>query len=167
MAEAPYNVYRCSDGWIALLCVSEKHWQGLLDAMGRLDLLDDAKFKDLQARVDHIDELDDLIEGWTSGFGKDELIRILTGKRIPCAPVRELDEVVNDSHMHERGTLKRIDHPELGEVVLPTGPMIFPGTEQAELVPSKGLGADNEAVYIGWLGLDPTEFQSLQRSGAI
>ncbi len=167
MAEAPYNVYCCTDGWVALLCVSDKHWEGLLGAMGRLDLLDEPKFKDLQARVDHIDELDALIDGWTAGFAKEDLVKILTGKRIPCAPVREIDEVVNDPHMHERGTLRRIDHPELGNVVLPTGPMMFGDTEKIELSPSKTLGADNESVYSGWLGLDPDEYAALKKAGAV
>lgn len=167
MAEAPYNVYRCTDGWVALLCVSDKHWEGLLDAMGRRDLLDAPQFKDLQARVDHIDELDGLIDAWTAGFSKDDLVALLTGKRIPCAPVREIAEVVNDPHMHARGTLRRIDHPELGSVVLPTGPMIFSETEKTVLSPSKALGADNEAVFAQWLGLDPDEWAALQAAGAV
>lgn len=167
LAEAPYNVYACKDGWVALLCVSDQHWEGLVDAMGRRDMLDDPKFHDLQSRVDNIDELDRIIEGWTRSFTKDELIRILTAKRIPFAPVREIDEVVNDPHMHARGTLKRIDHPELGNVVLPTGPMIFPGSEGLDLVPSKHLGADNASVYADWLGVGPEELSILMERGAV
>ncbi|WP_231493231.1 CaiB/BaiF CoA transferase family protein [Paracoccus pantotrophus] len=167
MAEAPYNVYGCTDGWVALLCVADKHWEGLLQAMGRTDLLAEPRFKDLQARVDNIDELDALIEGWTSQHSKADLMQILTAKRIPSAPVREIDEVVNDPHMHARGTLKRIEHPELGSVVLPTGPMIFPGTEKTELVPSKTLGADNDAVYADWLGLEPEDYAALKQAGAV
>lgn len=167
LAEAPYNVYPCKDGWLALLCVSDQHWEGLVDAMGRRDMLDAPKFHDLQSRVNNIDELDEIIAGWTSGLIKDELIEILTAKRIPFAPVREIDEVVNDPHMHARGTLKRVDHPELGNVVLPTGPMIFPGSEELELVPSKHLGADNRSVYSDWLGLDAAEISRLIEKGAI
>lgn len=167
MAEAPYNVYACKDGWVALLCVSDKHWEALVDAMGRRDMLDDPKFVDLHSRVGNIDELDGIIDGWTRGFTKDEMIAILTARRIPFAPVREIDEVVNDPHMHERGTLKRIDHPDLGNVVLPTGPMIFPGSEGLELVPSKRLGADNGSVYENWLGLSADELAQLVVNGAV
>ncbi|RJG04512.1 CoA transferase [Noviherbaspirillum sedimenti] len=167
MAEAPYNVYTCRDGWVALLCVSEKHWESLLETMGRMDMLNDPKFVDLQARVDNINELDSIINGWTSQFTKDDLVRLLTAKRIPCAPVREIDEVVNDPHMHARGTLQRIDHPELGNVVLPTGPMIFPGTEQTTLTPSKMPGDDNELVYSAWLGVSPEELGTLKDMGVV
>jgi len=167
LAEAPYNVYACKDGWVALLCVSDQHWEGLVDAMGRRDMFDDPKFHDLQSRVDNIDELDGIIEGWTRDHTKDEMIGILTARRIPFAPVREIDEVVNDPHMHARGTLKRIDHPELGNVVLPTGPMIFPGSEELDLVPSKHLGADNASVYGDWLGVGPEELSTLMERGAV
>lgn len=162
MAEAPYNVYRCKDGFVALLCVSEKHWEALLAAMGRLDLLGNEKFLDLQARVNNIDELDALIEGWTQTQNKDALVEELMRRRIPHAPVREIDEVVNDPHMHARGTLRRIEHPELGSVVLPTGPMMFADTERTELQPSKAIGADNNDVFADWLGLDAVEIEELR-----
>jgi crotonobetainyl-CoA:carnitine CoA-transferase CaiB-like acyl-CoA transferase len=166
MAEAPYNVYTCRDGFVALLCVSDKHWESLLDAMGRNDLLADPRFIDLQARVNNIDALDSIIDTWTRGFTRDDLFALLTQKRIPAAPVREIDEVVNDAHMHERGTLKRIDHPDLGTVVLPAGPMIFPGSEGMELTPSKAVGADNRSVFSEWLGVSPDEFDKLKTAGA-
>lgn len=165
MAEAPYNVYPCSDGYVALLCVSERHWQSLLEAMGRLDLLADRRFDNLQHRVDNIDELDAMIGAWTCGFTKEKLVRVLTEKRIPFAPVREIDEVVNDPHMHARGTLKRLDHPELGSVVLPAGPMFFGDTPRAELIPSKAVGADNQAVFGDWLGLNDEEMIALGKGG--
>lgn len=166
MAEAPYNVYGCTDGWVAMLCVSERHWEALLNLMGRQDLLGAAKFKDLQSRVDNIDELDAMIEAWTRQFDKQTLVDSLIKARIPCAPVREIDEVVNDPHMHARGTLKRIDHPELGEVVLPTGPMLFSGATRPDLRPSKAVGADNAAVFGRWLGVGDDELAALEKSGA-
>ncbi|GGB27106.1 CaiB/BaiF CoA transferase family protein [Allosediminivita pacifica] len=166
MAEAPYNVYPCSDGHVALLCVSERHWESLLSAMHREDLIGVDRFSDLQHRVDNIDELDALIGGWTSGFTKAALVEVLTARRIPCAPVREIDEVVNDPHMHARGTLKRLEHPELGEVVLPAGPMFFGDSARAELIPSKAVGADNRHVFGDWLGLDEEELAALSRGGA-
>lgn len=166
MAEAPYNVYGCTDGWVAMLCVSERHWEALLTLMGRQDLLGAEKFRDLQSRVNNIDELDAMIEAWTRQFDKQTLVESLIKARIPCAPVREIDEVVNDPHMHAHGTLKRIDHPELGEVVLPTGPMLFSDSTRPDLSPSKAVGADNAAVFGGWLGVGDDDLAALEKSGA-
>ena len=41
MAVAPYNIYDTSDGWLAIICMSERHWRGLATAMGRPELIDD------------------------------------------------------------------------------------------------------------------------------
>jgi crotonobetainyl-CoA:carnitine CoA-transferase CaiB-like acyl-CoA transferase len=167
LAEAPYNVYPTSDGWVALFCVTEAHFAGLATAMKRPELLQDARFADLKARVANIDALDALISEWTATQTKSELSETATRCRVPCAPVRELDEVVNDPHMHERGTLQRLHHPELGEVVLPSGPLRYGGSQPREVTPSKAVGADTVAVLRDWLGLSVQEIDALVASGAV
>ncbi len=42
------------------------------------------------------------------------------GRRVPSAPVRTAPEVMADPHMHERGMLVDIEHPELGPITVPT-----------------------------------------------
>jgi formyl-CoA transferase len=49
--------------------------------------------------------------------------------RVACAPVRDLTEVVNDPHLHERGMLQKQDHPELGPIVVQHSPLRYLGTE--------------------------------------
>jgi crotonobetainyl-CoA:carnitine CoA-transferase CaiB-like acyl-CoA transferase len=61
--------------------------------------------------------------------------------------VRTLVEVVNDPHLHERGSLQWIDHPEYGRIVVPTTPLRFGGEDAAvPYRPSAGLGADTAAI---------------------
>jgi len=167
LAESPYNVYAAKDGWIALFCVSEAHFAGLAAAMGRPDLPGEPRFVDLKARVANMDELDAQISAWTSSKTKSELLELTTRHRVPCAPVRELEEVVNDPHMHERGSLQRVVHPDLGEVVLPTGPLRYADAAPTELSPSKRVGADSADVLRDWLGLSSTEIEALVAGGAI
>jgi CoA:oxalate CoA-transferase len=167
LAESPYNVYPTSDGWLALICVTEAHWQALTDAMGRTDLRDDPRFATLRTRVAHMDLVDEIVSEWTRRFTKQDLFELLLQSRIPSAPVRDLSEVMNDPHLHARGALKRVEHPALGEAVLPTGALRFGDGDPPELVPSKELGADNEAVYCGWLGLSSGELGRLQAEGVV
>jgi formyl-CoA transferase len=135
--------------------------------MGRADLREDPRFATLKARVAHMDLVDEIVSGWTRDFAKEDLFQLLLERRIPSAPVRDLGEVMNDPHLHERGALKRVDHPALGEAVLPTGALRFGEATPPELVPSKELGADNEAVYCGWLGLSPGELGQLRAEGVV
>ena len=161
MAEAPYNVYPTKDGYIAIICVSEIHWKSLLGVMQRQDLLTEPRFADLKSRVEHVDEIDELVGAFTSGLKKQELFDLLMRSRVPCSPVRDLDEVVNDEHMHSRRALEWVEHPMYGRVCLPNSPMRYDGVEPMEIRPSGELGCDNRAVYGDWLGLSDAELEKL------
>jgi crotonobetainyl-CoA:carnitine CoA-transferase CaiB-like acyl-CoA transferase len=87
--------------------------------------------------------------------------------RIPCAPVRTVPEVMNDPHMHGRGMLERIEHPELGNIVVPSTPLRLHGADKVPTAPSPTIGQHNEEVYGGWLGLSPGEIIELKQQGVI
>src|SRR5205823_1026737 len=85
--------------------------------------------------------------------------------RAPLAPVREVDEVMNDAHMHERGMLEWIEHDEIGPVVVPNSPLRYHGADKVETTPSPKLGQHNAEIYGGWLGLSAEEIGELTRDG--
>lgn len=167
LAEAPYNVYPTADGHIAIICVSEAHWKALLKAMQREELLVDPRFASLKLRVEHMDEVDELVADFTAQHPKKALFDLLMGHRVPCAPVRNLDEVVNDEHMHARRALEWVEHPMYGRVCLPNSPMRYDGVEPVALRPSGELGRDNREVYGDWLGLPADEITRLQAEEVI
>ena len=167
LAESPYNVYPTVDGHIAIICVSETHWKALLKAMQREDLQVDVRFTDLKQRVEHMDEVDELVAVFTAQHTKKALFDLLMSHRVPCAPVRDLDEVVNDEHMHARRALEWVEHPLYGRVCLPNSPLRFDGVEPMAIRPSGALGCDNEAVYGDWLGLPKAEIAKLQAEEVI
>jgi len=166
LAESPYNVYPTSDGYIAIICVGEQHWKNLLDAMGRAELGADSRFANLKTRVAHMDVIDDLVSGFTKRYNKQDLFALLMKHRVPCAPVRTLMEVVNDPHLHQRGMLQWIDHPELGRIVVQSSPIRFDGAPPLPHEASRKLGADNESV-LGWLGKSQDEVARLAREGVV
>ncbi|MBV9815267.1 MAG: CoA transferase [Alphaproteobacteria bacterium] len=164
---APYNVFTTADGHVAIHVVTEAHFQNLLKAMGREDLADDPRFATNAARVAHMDEADALVETWTRTLPKMEVFARAKEYRIPCAPVRTAPEVMNDPHMHERGMLARIDHPELGEIVVPATPLRLHGTDKVEPGPSPTIGQHNTEIYGGWLGLSAAAIAELKATAVI
>ena len=78
-----------------------------------------------------------------------------------------IEEVVNDPHLHQRGMLQWVDHPELGRIVVQSSPMRYDGTPQLPHQPSRKLGEDNEGVLTGWLGLSRDDVTRLAREGVI
>ena len=166
MAEAPYNVYPASDGYIAIICVGDVHWRSLLSAMQRDDLAGDPRFASLKDRVANIDSVDALVSEWTASRSKQALFEHLMANRVPCAPVRDLDEVVNDPHLHERGALQWQEHPELGRIVVMQSAMRYKDSAPRTLEPSRALGADTEAV-LRRVDRTDDEIAALRRDGVV
>ena len=167
LASAPYNAFPTKDGWVAIHVVTEEHWRNLLRAMGHSDLLNDARFTSNTARTMNIDATEALVTAWTTTLEKAEVAAIAKRYKIPAAAVRNAVEVMNDTHMHERGMLQRIDHPSLGSIIVPNSPLRLHGADQIEPLPSPLLGQHNLDVYGDWLGLGVDGVEALQQAGAI
>lgn len=164
---SPYNVYRTKDGYVVLNAPGDHHFRAILDVMGRSDLKDDPRFMTRGSRVVNFAAVDELIEGWTQTQPKADVAQRMLAAKVPCAPVRDLDEVMHDENMHARGSLQWIDHPELGRVVLPHSPLIFEGTERRPIEPSRPLGASNHDVFGTWLGHSDAELAAFAQDGVI
>ncbi len=167
LASAPYNAFVTTDGHVAVHVVTEEHWPNLLRAMGREDLLDDPRFRSHPDRAANMEATEAVVSAWTSTHTKAEVAAILKRARVPCAPVRNAIEVMNDAHMHARGMLQHVNHPSLGDVILPNSPLRLHGADRTEAVPSPALGQHNAEVYGDWLGLGADGVAALRREGAI
>ena len=79
MAEdSPRNTYETADGeWIAISASSQRTFERLARAIGRPELVDDPRFKDNPSRVDHADELDEVLSAWFSPRSFAEAMTIL------------------------------------------------------------------------------------------
>ena len=164
---APYNVYATSDGYVVLNCPGDHHFRAVLDVIGRPELKDDPRFASRSSRVVNFQAVDELIESWTKTATKHEVAKRLLAAAVPCAPVRNLVEVMNDDNMHARGSLQSIDHPQLGRVALPHSPLVFEGTPRLPLQPSRPLGSSNDEIFGEWLGHCEQELSAWKREGVI
>lgn len=166
-AVVPYNVYPAADGHVAIIVITEQQWNHLCTAMDQPALAADERFASHRRRYRHAAELDDIIGRWTSARPREEVVAILKKARVPVAAVRGVDEVVGDPHLHERGAIQTVEHPEAGQLVVPHSPLRFRGTPLVPLRPSPPLGRDNEAVFCGELGLSKEELEELRAEGVI
>ena len=164
---SPYNVYATNDGYVVLNAPGDHHFRAILDVMGRGDLKSDPRFLTRVSRVEHFAAVDALIEGWTRSLGKDDVAKRMLAAKVPCAPVRNLAEVMHDENMHARGSLQWVDHPELGRVVLCHSPLVFEGTARPSLEPSLPLGASNDEIIGAWLGHSDAEVAAFKADGVI
>jgi CoA:oxalate CoA-transferase len=164
---SPYNAYPTSDGYVVINSPGDHHFRAILDVIGRPDLKDDPRLVTRSARVQNFELVDELLEGWTRGQTRNEVADKLLARAVPCAPVRNLREVMADRNMHARGSLQWVDHPELGRVPLPHTPLTFEGVPRPPLEPSLPLGACSEEIVTGWLGRTQEEFEALRAEGVV
>ena len=164
---APYNVYQCADGYVAIICVQEAHWQNLCDLMERPELKEDPRLETQALRAEHEDIVDEAVEAWTRTLPKAVAARLMRENRVPAAQVRNLEEVTADPHMHKRGMLHDIDHPEMGKVVLPTSPLRFHGSPDPSIQLEPAVGANTNDVLKEWLDMDDTAVSNLRDSKAV
>jgi CoA:oxalate CoA-transferase len=164
---APYNVFEAADGHVAIHIVTEAHFQNLLKAMGREDLRDDKRFSTNAARTANMDATDDLVAAWTRTRTRADIFAATKQYKIPCAPVRTAPEVMHDPHMHSRGMLEDVVHPELGPITVPSSPLRLHGAAPAPTTPSPTIGQHNSEIYGTWLGLSEVEVAGLKEAGVI
>jgi crotonobetainyl-CoA:carnitine CoA-transferase CaiB-like acyl-CoA transferase len=146
LAVAPYNIYPASDGWLAIICISERHWRGVATALGRVELIDDERFRTEKDRVTNIDAVDEEVSAVTRTRTRAELVADLQAAGVPCAPVKSIREVDTDEHLIQRGMIQFVEHPARGRVPVPGCPLRLSDSPVGQLRAAPPLGASTEDV---------------------
>jgi formyl-CoA transferase len=167
MSLCPYNVYPTSDGYVAIITNNDQHWNWLVQALDATALATDPRFATVKDRCDYMDEVDAAIGAITARYAKTELFELLIRNRVPCAPVRTVTEVIQDPHLHARGSLRWIDHPEYGRIVVPTSPLRFVHEDRVPYRASAALGEDTEAILEERLHLDAAAIARLREDAVV
>ncbi|HZO83113.1 MAG TPA: CoA transferase [Candidatus Binataceae bacterium] len=158
----PYNVYPARDGYVLILAADHHRWRRLCELMGRPELADDPRFVNVRARAKRIDEVDELVSNWTRAHTRQELMTALGAADVFCGIVKELDEVMTDAHLHERGMLREIDDPRLGRITIWTSPLRMNAEAAEPRSCAPALGADTDDFYRSELGLDDAALAGLR-----
>ena len=113
---APHDNYRCADddSWVAIAVRSDEEWTRLCSVMDVPGLAHDARFSDLNSRLENADELDAIVCDWTHDKDAYEVTRLLQAEGIPSAPVLKANELPDNPQLRERGFIQSLDHPETG-----------------------------------------------------
>jgi len=152
---APLDNYPTADGqFVCIVAGSDANFARLCAAMERPDLVDDPKWKTLADRARGADEINGIVEAWTSSRTAAEIEDACLAAGVPAGPAYTAADIAADPHMAERGDLLRIDDPVLGPVLQQAPFPRFVG--EIAPVPSGApeLGADNDEVWGELVGAD-------------
>jgi benzylsuccinate CoA-transferase BbsF subunit len=165
---APHNVYKAwgVNRWIAIEVHDDDQFKSLADAMGQPDLASDPKFATCEARKQNEQELDGIVEAWTSKRDRDRTTRLLISAGVAAAPSRDSRDLYADRHLQERGAFVKVDHPDLGELELISTPWKLDGL-QVDAVRAPFLGEHSDEVIKDIVGLDDAGMKALRDSGIV
>jgi len=166
----PGDLFKCAPGgdndYCYILCTTPEMWQNLCAAIGQPNLANDDRFADPRTRAKNIDALTEIITAWTMQHTKMEVFKILGEAGVPCGPVLDSVELLNDPHMKERGMVVTVQHPVRGEFTMPGCPVRLEHSP-VEVKSAPLHGEHNAQVYKDFLGLGAVELDSLKAEGII
>ena len=166
---APHNVYLCceEDSWVSIAVTGDAEWRALCKAMDQAALAEDDRYRSLEGRKTHEDELDAIIAAWTSKNYAREVANLLQRVGVAASPVLSAPGLLADPHMEERGTFVSVEHPWAGTHIYPGIPWRMSATPGRVRWSAPGLGQDNNTVYGEVLGLSDERIQELLDHGVI
>ena len=110
----------------------------------------------------------DAINAWASQLTAAEVVDKINAAGIPAAVVYNFADIEADENFTvHRQMIKKMHHPEMGEILYINNPLRFTESGQREAVPAAPLGAYNEEIYGQYLGMSPAEVAQLKENGTI
>jgi crotonobetainyl-CoA:carnitine CoA-transferase CaiB-like acyl-CoA transferase len=160
---APRNAYLTKDGkWLGLSASAQSIAERVMEIVGRPDLIEEPWFADHMGRIEHIDELDAIIQDWIGERTADEVLRAFAEGEAAIAPIYSIADIVHDPQYEERETLVRVPHPRLGSVLMQNVIPRLSDTPGQIRHPGPEIGEHNEEIYCGELGLSREELDELR-----
>jgi crotonobetainyl-CoA:carnitine CoA-transferase CaiB-like acyl-CoA transferase len=161
------NSYRAGDGrWLWLLGLQgDRHWPDLLRALDRPDLLDDPRFSNIRVRRENNGECVRILDAAFAAKPLDEWGVRLDRANMWWAPVRSLDEAIDDPQLRANGGVVKVPVAD-GEADMLASPADFHGTPWRPTMPVPECGQHSEEVLLE-LGYDWEAITQLKESGAV
>jgi crotonobetainyl-CoA:carnitine CoA-transferase CaiB-like acyl-CoA transferase len=157
----PSQLYRTKDGWLFVMAQTQGFWELLCERLGRADLK--AQYPDFVARREHRDALTRILDGEFLKRNTQDWLAELRGT-IPCAPVYDMAQALENPYFRERGGVQVFDHPDQPGFKLVASP--FRLDEPLPAQPAPKLGEHTDAL-LRELGYGEAEIVKLKAQRAV
>jgi formyl-CoA transferase len=164
----PGTTYRCRPGGpndYVFIFVQPQMWHPLLRAMGRADLVGDPRYETGEARWQHRDDVNALVEAWTMQRSKHEVMKILAGAGVPCGACLDTGEVLADPHLRARDMIVEVEHPVRGRYITAGNPVKL-SASPTKISAAPLLGQHCHEI-LSELGYNDAAISALKSEGAI
>jgi formyl-CoA transferase len=164
---APRNIYKTSDGyWVSLSASTQAMTEILFRAIGRPELISDARFLNNEARLQNVVELNRILAGHIAVITRDECLSRLQPAGVTIAPVYDMRDIEADPHFHQREIVVELPDDEMGTVPVHSICPRLSNTPGVFRNAAPRLGQDSE-VILEELGFSASDIERLKRKGVI
>ena len=164
----PHNHYETRDrGWIAIACTNDRMFERLaVRAMSQPALV--SEFPTMAARLARRDEVDAAVARWVAALDATEALARLDAAEVPCSRVASVRDIFDDAQVHARGNILELPSP-LGGLLQMVGvvPRLSATPGEVRHAGPLEVGADNEEIYCGRLGLSREELAALAAKNVV
>ena len=163
----PYAVgtFRCKDGYVSFLPLGPRMWPNLARMIGQPGLVDDERFASTVDRTERRLELETIFQKWFDAHTKYEVFEAGQREGLPCAPVLDTGEVLENEQFESRGFFVDILHPDAGRLTYTGMPFGLSDVPMEEQRPAPRLGQHNPDIFGGLLGMGEAELRRLGKEG--
>lgn len=164
---APYQALRTGDGYIVIGAANQRTWEKLCnDVIDRPDLITDPRFVTNMDRMEHIEELEPLLEEAFASADAATWIARCEAASVPCGPINDFGQAMKDPHYVARGMIEEVEHPKLGAMKMIGIPTKFSRTPGQVRKAAPLLGEHTDMV-LRRFGVTDEHISSLRQRGAI
>ena len=165
----PGAALKCSPGGpndYVYMIIQPQVWEPLCKAMGRPELVTDPGYATPQARLSHLDDVWAAVEAWTSKFSKYEVLEKCNAIDVPCGPILDMRELLEDESLRARGMIAEVEHPQRGTFYTVGCPLNL-SDSPVKVERSPLLGEHTEEILEEVMGYSKGDVERLRADGAI
>ena len=166
----PTGLYSAKGGDLSITVTSDDQWARLARALDAPQLLEDPKFATYVSRTAYVEQAREEVQRLIGVFTLADALERLEAHDVPCAPVRTAEEVMQDQHFWDKGTLLPMRHAGMEgpvEGIVSGFPVKFSGGELPQIPGAPTLGMHNSEIFTKLLGMDETEIEVLKAQGVV
>ena len=146
--------------------IQPQGWKPWMELIGREDLIEDPAYATPKARLDKLPAVFAMLEEWTFQHTKAEVMAMLNEHEIPCGPILDMKELIEDEALKARGVVVDVPHPERGGFKTIGCPLRL-SDSPVEVESSPLLGEHTEEILAEVMGLDKAAVAKLRDDGAV
>ena len=161
-----YSIRPTKDGFITMLALSDEEFQATCRAIGRPEMIEDARFRSIGERMRNAGVMTDMISEMVERYATAEITARLEAEDVPHAVVLRREEVLDDPQVIANGSVVPFEDPRVGRIRMARAAARFDDEALPFRRPAPSLGEHTDEILREY-GRDADAIDALRRAGAV